>query len=69
MHMDILQILCLDGQVRLMILEFYMNLILNDNLKISNLDVFYLEIKDIQIYLIYVRPYIGSKLMLNVDTM
>ena len=69
MHMDILQILCLDGQVRLMILEFYMNLILNDNLKISNLDVFYLEIKDIQIYLIYVRPYIGGKLMLNVDTM
>ena len=31
--------------------------------------VFYLGIKDIQIYLICVRHYIGSKIMLNVDTM
>jgi hypothetical protein len=67
--MDILQILCLDVQVRLMILEFFMNLILNDDLKIANLEVFYLGIKDIQIYLICVRHYIGSKIMLNVDTM
>ena len=49
--------------------RIFMNLILNDNLKISNLEVFYLGIKDVQIYLICVRHYIGSKIMLNVDTM